>query len=328
MNLSKILIVGSGSAGRRHFNYARKYFSECEIALLSQHSQPIFNDKHYTSIDSAREFDADLIVIANAAIDHMKTFSQLGKSKKLYLIEKPISSGINEIALSKIDVQADYENVMIAYQLRYSQSLLALKSELDSERFGKILSVRIQIGQYLPDWRKTSDYRESVSARSELGGGVINELSHEIDLLIWLFGEPKLIFSHYSKRSALDIDVEDFAEFITYHSKEGDQHKWSAHVTLDMFRRDPVRVCEVIGESGTLLWDGIEGSLRYFDSYNGKWRTLVVDSTNPHELLWNDVKDFAKTGKHKGATFQDGIAVLNFIHLLKESNLHFVVPIP
>ena len=42
----------------------------------------------------------------------------------------------------------------------------------------------------LPTWRK-GDYTKSVSAKKKYGGGVINELSHELDLMLYLFGKPK-----------------------------------------------------------------------------------------------------------------------------------------
>ena len=54
---------------------------------------------------------------------------------------------------------------------------------------GKILSVRCEVGQFLPSWRPNIDYRESVSARKALGGGALLELSHEIDYLMWIFGD-------------------------------------------------------------------------------------------------------------------------------------------
>ena len=321
MNDLKILIVGSGSAGFRHHEYAKKYFKNCQLAVLSQHSKPSFTANLFENIESAKDFNADLVVIANAAVNHMKIFSQLVSSKQLCIIEKPISSDFFDLQDKFADFGLTHQNVMVAYQLRFSQSLLALKAELISGRIGEILSVRIQIGQYLPDWRKASDYRESVSARAELGGGVLNELSHEIDLLFWLFGTPELSFSHHSKRSLLTIDVEDFAEFITTHSNREGSHYWSVNVTLDMFRRDPIRVCEVIGEYGTLSWNGIEGTLWHFDGQSGKKEIVVKDSMNPHDLFWNEVKNFVSSRKHSGATFQEAVSVLEFIHLLKSSNV-------
>ena len=47
---------------------------------------------------------------------------------------------------------------------------------------------------YLPSWRD-GHYTKSVSANKKFGRGVINELSHELDLMLFLFGKPKTLFA-------------------------------------------------------------------------------------------------------------------------------------
>ena len=65
----------------------------------------------------------------------------------------------------------------------------------------------------LPTWRK-GDYTKSVSAKKKYGGGVINELSHELDLMLYLFGKPKALFAKYLNSKSLKIDVEDIVDII------------------------------------------------------------------------------------------------------------------
>ena len=78
---------------------------------------------------------------------------------------------------------------MTAYNLRFLPSLQAYRERIQFGVIGKVLSVRCEIGQYLPSWRPGSDYRQAVSASRALGGGALLELSHEIDYLRWIFGE-------------------------------------------------------------------------------------------------------------------------------------------
>ena len=54
---------------------------------------------------------------------------------------------------------------------------------------GKILYIRAAVGLYLPNWRPGCDYRQTVTSCKDLGGGVICELSHELDYVRWLVGE-------------------------------------------------------------------------------------------------------------------------------------------
>ena len=101
--------------------------------------------------------------------------------------------------------------LMTAYNLRFQPSLQEFRKQIKQQRIGKILSVRVEVGQYLPNWRPESDYRKGVSAQKKLGGGVLLELSHEIDYISWIFGDYKWVKAHISKQSNLEIDVEDTA---------------------------------------------------------------------------------------------------------------------
>ena len=54
-----------------------------------------------------------------------------------------------------------------------------MKKFLDTGALGDhIYNVFAGVGQYLPDWR-AGDYRVTVSASKDLGGGALLELSHE-----------------------------------------------------------------------------------------------------------------------------------------------------
>jgi predicted dehydrogenase len=75
---------------------------------------------------------------------------------------------------------------MTGYNLRFSYSLKRFNELIKKKIVGKILSVRCEVGQYLPDWRPNKDFRKTVSANKRLGGGVLLELSHEIDYLRWI----------------------------------------------------------------------------------------------------------------------------------------------
>ena len=58
------------------------------------------------------------------------------------------------------------------------------------------------------------NYENNVSANKNLGGGVLLELSHEINYLNWLFGDVKWVKASISKQSSLKLDVEDTANII------------------------------------------------------------------------------------------------------------------
>ena len=80
---------------------------------------------------------------------------------------------------------------------------------ISSGAIGSLYFAEIEVGQYLPAWSPLSDYRESYSARKERGGGAASDLSHEIDYMRYLFGDPVSWKIMKSKVSDLDINCED-----------------------------------------------------------------------------------------------------------------------
>jgi hypothetical protein len=50
------------------------------------------------------------------------------------------------------------------------------------------ITVSAYVGQDLRDWRPGRDHRTTASATQQAGGGVLRDLSHELDYLLWLFG--------------------------------------------------------------------------------------------------------------------------------------------
>ena len=69
--------------------------------------------------------------------------------------------------------------------------------------------MNVYAGQYLPHWRPNIDYRDSYSSKKSQGGGVLLDLSHEIDYLNWLLDGTEEVMAVGGKLSALEIDSDD-----------------------------------------------------------------------------------------------------------------------
>ena len=215
--IKRLIIVGYGSIGKRHLRIMRAQLPLANIRVLHHSScseSHEFADGCYSSLKEACNFRPEIAIIANPAPFHIEVAQELVNIGCHLFIEKPISidmEGINDL----IEI-ACAKNVLIqlGYNLRFNESLVHFKSLILDSKIGKVLSVRSEIGQYLPKWRLNFDYRAAVSARKKLGGGVLLELSHEFDYLRWIFGEVTNVSAIVCKQSDLEIDVEDSA-FIT-----------------------------------------------------------------------------------------------------------------
>lgn len=324
----RILVVGMGSIGKRHIEVISTLYPKMEIAVLrhrecnKNETRQLGADKCYTEIQAALEYKPDAAIIANPAPMHMEIATQLASNGIHLLIEKPISNtskGVRELILM---CEKHGAVLMTAYNLRFLPTLLKFKELLQNDEVGKLHSIRSEVGQFLPGWRPGSDYRNGVSANKRLGGGVLLELSHEIDYLAWLFGSPKWLVAKTSKQSNLEIDVEDTAHIIF--GFEDEEAGGDLVVTLDMdfIRHDTTRKCVAIGETGTLRWDGIAGVIDYCANDSQVWHELYSDKPERNFTYSEEVKHFIsciESGAKPLVTGEDGLKSVAIVEAIKES---------
>lgn len=241
----KIGIIGYGSIGKRHARNLRALGNN-EIILLRELGNG--NDYGFLEIKDVNEFmslELDVIIISNPTNMHFDYLS-LALSKNVHiLVEKPVVSNSNELSLIKNKLEKYSAVGMTAYNMRFHPCIIEIENQIKENKIGKIFSARLFVGQFLPDWRPERKYEETYSAKKIMGGGVIFDLIHEIDLAYLLFGKPlSPINNLIDKVSRLDIDVEDMVELLY---KTSDNKFISIH--LDYLSKYYNRYIEIIGEN-------------------------------------------------------------------------------
>lgn len=193
------LIIGYGSIGARHANILKEM--EHSVNIVSKRDVKGF--PCYKSIKEAlQNKDFDYVIISNETYNHFNSFvelNELGYSGKL-LIEKPVFLEPRPIP------QSGYKNVFVAYNLRFHPVIQKLHEFLNGK---EIYSIQVYVGQYLPDWRSGTDYTGSYSASKVQGGGVLRDLSHELDYINWIAGSWKRVAAIGGNFSDLQIDSDD-----------------------------------------------------------------------------------------------------------------------
>ncbi|NQY81921.1 MAG: Gfo/Idh/MocA family oxidoreductase [Alphaproteobacteria bacterium] len=199
MPTSTTLVVGFGSMGKRH---SRLLSEISKVGVVS--SRTIDFPTTYSSLEQGlNDLNPDYVVVANNSSDHGNTIrqlSRLGFSKRV-LVEKPIVSDSDLGSFAH-----NFEKLFVGYNLRFHPLILKLRDALLGET---ICSVHSYVGQYLPLWRPERDYRLSYSANPCLGGGVLLDLSHDLDYLLWILGGWISATGRGGKYSELDILSED-----------------------------------------------------------------------------------------------------------------------
>lgn len=250
----KVCFVGLGSIASRHIkNLKDIYGSDVVIDLLRSGKSVTmaeeltgFVDRVYYNISDLPK-DYDVIFITNPTGMHYETLQACHEHGRHFFIEKPVFETGNEDVLKlQLDRNKQY---YVACPLRYTNVIQYLKQNIN---ISDVYSVRCISSSYLPDWRPGIDYRNTYSARKELGGGVAIDLIHEWDYLCYLFGTPEKVYSLFGQKSGLEINSDDIAIYIAEYSAR------MVELHLDYFGRVPIRRIELYCKEDTIEADLIK----------------------------------------------------------------------
>lgn len=251
----RALIIGTGSIGRRHIKNIQSMAPSTEFILLRRTAEPDAFTKELkarveTTLDAGLAENPTFAIVASASAFHFDVLSNLIRAGVPSYVEKPIVTTIAHVEQTRAALAAVKQVPHAAgFNMRFLDTLSTVRSMIHAGRIGTVVRASLSAGQWLPDWR-TGDYRETYSARADLGGGVILDLSHELDIARWLFGEIDIIACKSGKYSSLEIQSADTACILAA-ARSGPL----LSINLDYVARFPLRHYEIVGDRGTIVWD-------------------------------------------------------------------------
>lgn len=317
-----VAIVGFGSAGSRALQVLRELRPEGQFLVVSRLAATGEGFRSTSSLDDVFAFAPDAVIVAGPATTRTELLRQIGTLGVPVFIEKPLAHTLGD-AVAVLDLLGPtVERSQVGYNLRFSESLIAFRDLVRGGQFGRVLRFTAETAQYLPDWRPDKDYRETVSARADLGGGVLLELSHELDYLRWIFGEWDWVSAWTGRTSSLEIDVEDTALLTIGIESDQASAQVVGQLSLDFVRRDKMRTITAVCEGGTLRWDGIAGMVEVYEPSESRWETVVTDSGSQatHRAQWESFLSVVEKGSAPFVAMSDGVAVLRAVEAIRHSH--------
>ena len=271
----KIVVIGFGSIGKRHVKVLEEMSHQ--VTVVSRRDIPF--SEHFKSLEEAFKIQIpDYVVVAGKTVEHYSTLHELvhlGFSGKV-LFEKPLFDTSRPI------IQNSFSFTAVAYNLRFHPLIQKVRSMLIKDGV-KLFSGSIYVGSYLPNWRKGSDYKRSYSAQKSEGGGVLRDLSHELDLALWLFGNWTHITAEGGHFSDLTINSDDVFSIIMKTSNCP-----ILNIHMNYLDRSPKRNIIINTNQGTISVDLIRNSI----DVNGEIETLEysLDDTyyEEHKAMLNE----------------------------------------
>ena len=257
------LVIGGGSAGRRH----AENLNDLGLDVLMVSHQKDLAFPSFSSLEEALKSGPkyDVAVICSPTCMHEPHFETLYPLSIPTLVEKPFCDSLQSARKWEECVDSNHR---VAYLLRYHPVVKEVIRLLP--KCGEVFLASFRFGQYLPFWRPGRDYRDTYSAKKELGGGVILDSSHEIDLITYLLGKPKKIFGTARKISPLEISSEDYGA-ARFEMKNGAL----VDLNLNYIQRIPERVLTIDGETGGIYANLLTGEVSFQN--NGEISRLEVD---------------------------------------------------
>lgn len=297
----KSLVVGLGSIGRRHAEVLQALGHDV-AGVSRRHSGA---EKSYADIVSALDrFRPDYVVIATETSEHAASVRLLADSgySGSVMVEKPLTGPEPADALVPMISGAGFRRFGVAYNLRFHPVLVDLRGRLAG---AKIYHVSAACGQHLPDWRPGRDHRTGYSASRGKGGGVLRDLSHEIDYLLWLFGPVERVAAIGGNLGVLDIQADELWSVLL-----GMSAGHGADLKVDYLRQPAERRIVVYSDRGTMVADLIEGTLEE----NGKCDRMPVERNRTYSdmhvaMLSDDHCDVC--------TFEDALRIDGLIHAVE-----------
>lgn len=307
-----VLVVGRGSAAKRHISNLQKLGRVKHIMVYSNHAPDIKIERNsrIETINSLKDIRPDFAIIANQTHRHISAALALADKGIPLFIEKPLShntEGLNRLRRTALKRRG---KIFVAYNLRFLGALRYIKNIISRSKLGKLYFARIEAGQYLPLWRPGRDYTNCYSARRNEGGGVELDLSHELDYMRYLFGNPIRWRVFSGRISDLKIDSNDIFEG-RYHYP----NKFICSVHLDYLYMPKRRGLYIIGSQGTLACDFVQKKISISHGNVTKWigdkEMFEINRTYVDELIY--FIDMLRSGRKLELTLEDGMEILNLL---------------
>jgi len=300
----KVLLIGFGSIGKRHYEVLSKLLIVQRVDLVTkQNIEDKTCYKNLELIDNINQYD--YFVVASETDKHFEQLKFLEEKlkNKLIFCEKPLFE-------SKQNLEIKNNTIFIGYVLRFHPLLEKLKEMTKDE---KIILVNAKCGQYLPSWRPNTDYRNCYSAKKEHGGGVLLDLSHEIDYVQWLCGKIDEIKSYQVKVSDLEINSDDLTMLIGKTNKD-----ILVNISIDYISKNTHRKLLVETLEHTYELDFISNKLikknktglEEIYSFSNLERNYMFEKM--HLDIFNQQKNVC--------TFKEALEVMNTISTIQEQN--------
>ena len=216
--------------------------------------------KIYTDLEKTlADEDVDILSIATPSCYHARDAALAMRAGKHVLVEKPIATTLDDLALLKRTAAETEVKTMAGFVLRWNDMIVTLKALMEEETIGDVFMVQADFWQnmsWLDIAMNTWLGKKGIAGSSMLAGGC-----HPLDAVRWLLGgaEVQEVFAYSTNFSFPDWD-HDPTELAVMRLDNGALCKLASTLEPDapyLFR------IELLGTQGTIRNNRL---------YTSRWR--------------------------------------------------------
>ncbi len=324
MSGKHILIVGTGSAGKRHAGNMASL--GCRISCVDPRADrcdelgaEIALEGKYSAIEEA--FDKggsfDGVAVTSPPVFHVDQAVLALRKGAPVMLEKPVAPGLDDAVRLQRTVKETGLPLLLGYTYRWWPPLEKVRAYLAEEAVGKLRHVKFVMAAHLADWHPWENYQDFFMASKGLGGGALLDESHWIDLMLWFFGMPKKVFARVEKISDLDIDTDDNVDMIL-----GYDGNLRVTMHLDLFGRPHQKDIRFVGEKGTVLWTMDPNRVAISRDWREVWDETPF-SCERNDMFMGVAREFMQVLQGRPVQtcrINDGIDVLKVLEAARKSS--------
>lgn len=293
----RCLVVGYGSIGARHAAILETLGHKVSVVSRRGVSgdRPVFR----TLAEALGCGSFDYVVIAVETGEHQTALAELAARghSGIVLVEKPLFAAPALLPCHR------FSRAAVGYNLRFHPAIEALRAVLGTQRAE---AATLYVGQWLGDWRPGRQLATSYSASRAAGGGVLRDLSHELDLVTWLFGPWQRVAALGGRLSNVTVDADDAWSILLTSAR-------CPIVSLQMNCLDRPARRDITVQTGgqTLVADLIANTL----SRAGNDETFAAERDASYAAMHRSVIE----GAREIASFEDGLATVELIASIEQA---------
>jgi predicted dehydrogenase len=253
--MSKVLnvgIVGFGLSGRVFHSPFIHVSEKYNLKTIVSSNDSALKKFPYVNVirnydELLKDNDIDIVILATPNKLHFEQAKKAFEAGKHVIIEKPITPTSEEVLELEKLALANNVTMFPYHNLRYNGDVKTIKTILNKDLLGDVLSYEAHFDRFVPELRKNHWRYEE-----ELAGGTLYDLGvHLIDQAVNMFGVPEHVFCRlYTQRKGSVVD-DSFNLQLIYVDKD-------VNLKASVFVREPGARYIIHGKKGSFVKHGID----------------------------------------------------------------------